>query len=582
MKGERQKGSKEQEERDAKAQKAVAAVQHAAHGALRKVLPYTAQLLASTAAYGLGVTATQLFGYALRISCATPVLGPCFGMLGVGFASALAGRAAAQTQQLFEAGCDVRRVKWWAPVQADEALLDSFMGVLFFRAMGGRFRSLMPSSLVAPGALAFESLPARGDGYARPLMKRELSRIFRRDGCHHCGSRRGPVIGDHMPPNKLVLRGDGQLAAWINGLPIVRQVRALTGAKVPRVRQRFYPQCQRCSIKQATALRNGVRVLVVHLSAPRYRAEHLTGVFVGMRHSVPALAPPPGNGGGGGARGSKSEAAAARGPRIVNILPFTALAEAPASAAAAAGGALEAAGPPASVGAEEMGGWCRPGLEAAAAAASAGDAPMPHADSASAAPARAASRRSSLGAAAVPATPVVVGTASRAGSGGGGGGGGRGGGFSGVRVLPVRESVEEGDVVVMTAAGDADEGGDPWGADPSPRRRAGPAADQRRAAAPPPELLTASFQQWVQRGHEGGGGGAYGADSFGGGRAAGPLALQQRARGSDDAHALADAGPGAGESSYSLRGRRAAAAGQELKARAASAAFERFQQSLHY
>lgn len=108
-------------------------MRHAAHDALRRVLPYTAQLLASTAAYGLGVTATQLFGYALRISCATPVLGPCFGVLGVGFASALAGRAAVQTQQLFEAGGDARRVRWWAPVAADEALLDSFMGVLFFK-----------------------------------------------------------------------------------------------------------------------------------------------------------------------------------------------------------------------------------------------------------------------------------------------------------------------------------------------------------------------------------------------------------------------------------------------------------------
>ena len=25
-----------------------------------------------------------------------------------------------------------------------------------------------------------------------------------RDGCHHCGTRRGEVIGDHMPPNRMV------------------------------------------------------------------------------------------------------------------------------------------------------------------------------------------------------------------------------------------------------------------------------------------------------------------------------------------------------------------------------------------
>jgi hypothetical protein len=90
--------------------------------------------------------------------------------------------------------------------------------------MGGRFRSIMPSDLAAPGALAFESIPARGDQYARPGIKRELTRIFRRDGCHHCGSRGGPVIGDHMPPNKLALRGNGQLGAWLGEAPIIKQV----------------------------------------------------------------------------------------------------------------------------------------------------------------------------------------------------------------------------------------------------------------------------------------------------------------------------------------------------------------------
>lgn len=42
--------------------------------------------------------------------------------------------------------------------------------------------------------------------------------------------------------------------------------------------QRFYPQCQRCSIKQATAVRNGKRVLVLHLHWPRLnRGDTLAG-----------------------------------------------------------------------------------------------------------------------------------------------------------------------------------------------------------------------------------------------------------------------------------------------------------------
>jgi hypothetical protein len=57
------------------------------------------------------------------------------------------------------------------------------------------------------------------------------------------------------------------------------QVRELIGlaGRTGKPLQRFYPQCQRCSIKQATAMRSGKRVLVLHLHAPRYRSEHMAG-----------------------------------------------------------------------------------------------------------------------------------------------------------------------------------------------------------------------------------------------------------------------------------------------------------------
>ena len=32
-----------------------------------------------------------------------------------------------------------------------------------------------------------------------------------RDGCHHCGSRMGRVIGDHIPPNKYVTSADSAI-----------------------------------------------------------------------------------------------------------------------------------------------------------------------------------------------------------------------------------------------------------------------------------------------------------------------------------------------------------------------------------
>jgi len=85
-----------------------------------------------------------------------------------------------------------------------------------------------------------------------------------------------------MPPNKLAYQQPGgQLIAWLNELPVVKQVRGLAGMvgshKGRRVVQRFYPQCQRCSIKQATALRHSKRVLVMHMFIPKHRIEHLAG-----------------------------------------------------------------------------------------------------------------------------------------------------------------------------------------------------------------------------------------------------------------------------------------------------------------
>ncbi len=46
--------------------------------------------------------------------------------------------------------------------------------------MGGRFRNLMPSNLLHPGACAVESLPAPGNEYASQMAKGELRRLFKR------------------------------------------------------------------------------------------------------------------------------------------------------------------------------------------------------------------------------------------------------------------------------------------------------------------------------------------------------------------------------------------------------------------
>lgn len=72
-------------------------------------------------------------GYCLRISCRTPVLGPCLGLLGVGAASALAGHVSAHTGRLCREGGNPLKLRWWRPMQADEAVVDALLGLLVFK-----------------------------------------------------------------------------------------------------------------------------------------------------------------------------------------------------------------------------------------------------------------------------------------------------------------------------------------------------------------------------------------------------------------------------------------------------------------
>ncbi len=75
----------------------------------------------------------QVVGYCLRVSCATPVIGPCLGMLGVGFASSLAGQASQHARKLCEVGGNPLRPSWWQPMPVEEAVLDSVLGIIIFK-----------------------------------------------------------------------------------------------------------------------------------------------------------------------------------------------------------------------------------------------------------------------------------------------------------------------------------------------------------------------------------------------------------------------------------------------------------------
>lgn len=106
-----------------------------------------------------------------------------------------------------------------------------------------------------------------------------LQELYQHYGCHHCGTRaRGMVVGDHMPPNKLI---KAQAKAWQQAPWLARRLLALLGQK-PDLTQRFYPQCGACSSRQGGSIAGGAsRALVMHrrwLDTPQAVAAIVVGV----------------------------------------------------------------------------------------------------------------------------------------------------------------------------------------------------------------------------------------------------------------------------------------------------------------
>jgi len=246
-------------------------------------------------AYAAGLATAQAVGSALRISCATPIAGPLGGLVGVGFASAMAGQATIKCQRvqsdglhrgLLDPGVLLR-----GQLRSEDLMADAVLGIAFFRVMGGKFRSVMPSDLTKVGAIAKESMPAAGMQYATDEKRRELFRFFKRDGCHHCGTRRGAVVGDHMPPNKHIQEVINANRRRVLGSALkyktVKKAMSALGLPTGQPLQRYYPQCRPCSQRQAAAVRNGRSHLVFHEVLHRggqSSAWHYAGVLVGMRH----------------------------------------------------------------------------------------------------------------------------------------------------------------------------------------------------------------------------------------------------------------------------------------------------------
>jgi hypothetical protein len=111
----------------------------------------------------------------------------------------------------------------------------SIVGLFTFKALGGRFWSIAPSSYLNLGSFARKrfSLPAIPRAFdSKTTMesrRNSLDRMFRVVGCHSCGKRYGPFVADHQPP-KAVARELNQKWGGIREVPV-----------------RYYPQCKPCS-----------------------------------------------------------------------------------------------------------------------------------------------------------------------------------------------------------------------------------------------------------------------------------------------------------------------------------------------
>ena len=245
-------------------------------------------MVSSSATFAAMAWTTQRLGLVLGVGCYAPLAGGAASAASVGAASACAGAVARGVTRAREGNGDKRRQRGgrrsragtiWTPfgeLDEDEATRDVGVGVATFAALArGNLGRILPSDVSRVGANAKRSVAARGSDYASEKQKRTLQRWFTRDGCHHCGSTRGKVIGDHMPPNKMAFGSGARAAANRRASTLRRAFNFIRGVPL----QRFYPQCESCSALQSVAVRSGAVRLVTHSVGVRYAV--IAGAVVG-------------------------------------------------------------------------------------------------------------------------------------------------------------------------------------------------------------------------------------------------------------------------------------------------------------
>ena len=202
----------------------------------------------------------------LRISSGSPLLlASAAGGISVTLASLIASTAVLKSYSLSSKFIhnsldeDIP-ANWQVDVTIQDVAASTLSGVVLFRALGGRFSSVIPSHLHAPGAFARQWIPAYSLNRANGTQKSIIQEIGSKYGCHTCGKRRiKQYFADHQPPNKLVKMG----VAEAPGQPLGQ---VLNNNATNGLLQKFYPHCPRCSDMQgrSLAMDNKTSSIVIH------------------------------------------------------------------------------------------------------------------------------------------------------------------------------------------------------------------------------------------------------------------------------------------------------------------------------
>ena len=228
--------------------------------------PFSTKEVLATAAVGalafpsvLGAAQVMVFK-PLRIVCTGGRLSSVYGGASVCVAGCIASLAAVKTcffiqerGRLSGQDCEVPRERTIS-LSFPELLVSTFSSAVVFRALGGRFSSVLPSNLMKAGAFARDWIPAKTPQFATDYEKSLIQSIGKKYGCHSCGKRYvSKFIADHQPPTKL-------FASGMDRFPY----------------QKFYPQCLKCSTLQGPAVNNGaLRSKAIRTHALGLRIYHL-------------------------------------------------------------------------------------------------------------------------------------------------------------------------------------------------------------------------------------------------------------------------------------------------------------------